>query len=131
MIAKRLRALTLVASAATLVLAPSAFAKSYRVDARTTGKSVGTKSTGTAKSKAFGTCVLKGDFQFPKYYTTWKCKGGTLKLTATTTSGTSNDVKFTVKVAGGSGKFKKATGSGTGTGQISTGKFHYLLNVRL
>jgi hypothetical protein len=118
------------AAVAALVLAPAASAKKYDVDALMVGTSEGTKSSGTITDRALGRCTFHGVMRIPEYFVTWKCRGGSLKMTATATTGASDDIRFTVKVDGGTGRFKGAKGTGTGAGKISAGRFRYRLKVR-
>lgn len=85
----------------------------------------GNKITGTYKGKPFGTCKMKGTLVIPKSLQTWKCKGGTLSVDSTGTTGAANDAKGSFKITKGTGKYKGIKGKGTWAGQISTGVFLY------
>lgn len=130
MVITRARLATAMVTVATLALAPTVMAKTYDVDALMVGTSQGTKSSGSITDGALGKCKFNGVMRIPKYFVTWACKGGDLRMIATATTGASDDIKFTVKITGGTGKFKRATGRGTGAGKISAGKFRYKLKVK-
>lgn len=122
---------TIARSSIVLTVAAIAFpavaeAKTRSVDMRAyDGKQSGTTITGKFKGTPFGQCTMKGKLEIPKTRQTLKCKGGTVKLVGTASSGASNSVKGTWKITGGSGKFAGARGKGSFTGTLSTAKYHY------
>jgi hypothetical protein len=54
----------------------------------------------------FGTCTMTGKLILPKSLQVWKCKGGSIHVTAVGTSGASNDAKGTWTLSKGTGKYK-------------------------
>jgi len=115
----------LVAVAAAGLMASTASAKSYRVNLSFAGGQVGTALHATIKGAPLGTCHMKGTLVIPKTIQVWTCKGGTIKITGTGTTGAANNAKGTWKITGGTGKFKKIKGGGTFAGLFSSGKFKY------
>ena len=85
----------------------------------------GTKIRATYGGSPFGTCNMTGQLVIPRSIQTWKCKGGSFRVTAIGTSGAANDAKGTWKADKGTGKFEGISGKGTFAGQISTGVFTY------
>ena len=88
-------------------------------------KTEGTKISGTFKGKPFGTCKMTGTLVIPVSTQTWKCKGGSFRVTAKGTSGAANDAFGTHKLSKGTGKYKGIKGSGKFKGTLSTGIFTY------
>jgi hypothetical protein len=132
---KQLISAALVVAVAGLATTSVAMAKTktYKVVATTGGHLDANLhlANGTANSKALGKCKQTGDFKPPLFIATWKCKGGTIKVVGTTTSGNANTVSSTVKINGGTGKYKGAKGKGTATGVIATGKFTYKFTMKV
>ncbi len=106
--------------------------KSHKVTMKVTTPCApqGTKICATYGGSPFGTCKMTGQLLIPKSIQTWKCKGGTLRITATGTTGAANDAKGTWKASKGTGKYKGIAGTGTFAGQISTGLFTYKGTVK-
>jgi hypothetical protein len=119
----------LCALCAGSVIGPSiASAKSsHKVTMKVTKacKQVGSKICATYGGSPFGTCKMTGTLVIPKTIQTWKCKGGTFRVTANGTTGAANDAKGTWKLSKGTGKYKGISGKGTFAGQLSTGLFTY------
>ena len=126
----KFRSIAVLVAVLALAFAATAQAKSYKLHMNAYGgHQVGIALTGKYKGTPFGNCTMKGTLVIPDTKQTWYCKGGTVKLTAHSTTGASNNVKGTWKISGGSGKFKHARGSGTFSGQISTTKYTYVGKV--
>jgi hypothetical protein len=85
----------------------------------------GTKICATYGGTPFGTCTMKGTLVIPKSKQVWTCKRGKINVTATGTTGPSNNAAGTWKMKGGTGRYKHITGSGTFSGKLSTGVFTY------
>jgi hypothetical protein len=112
---------------AALVVPSAASAKTYKVNMKTPspGTTKGTAISGTLTGTPFGTCKMKGTLIIPKATETWKCKGGSFRLVAVSTTGANNNVKGTWTLSKGTGKFKGIKGRGTFTGKLSTGLYTY------
>jgi len=122
----KLVALVATAFAAALPAAP-ALAKSHRVNMKVTKAypQQGTKLHAIFRGTPFGRCEMRGTLVIPKSIQTWTCKGGSFRVTATGTSGASNDAKGTWVMSKGKGKYKGISGKGTFSGKLSTGVFTY------
>jgi hypothetical protein len=112
-------------SAGAVVVPGVADAASHKLKVTYKGKQTGVALSATLSGTPVGTCTMTGKLVIPDTQQTWKCKGGTLKLTGHGTTGAANDSKGTWKITGGTGKFAKAKGKGVFAGQISTGTFSY------
>jgi hypothetical protein len=112
---------------AALIAAPASLAASAKVTLKSVpsaAKQVGTKLTGKYTG-TFGKCTMKGKLVIPKTVQTLTCKGGTFSFTATSSTGTSNNVKGTWKITGGTGKYKGIKGGGSFSGTLSTNAYTY------
>ena len=84
---------------------------------------VGTTIRADYNGKPLGKCKMKGKLVIPNTVQTWKCKGGTLKLTAV--GKVAAVVTGTWKITSGTGKYKGAKGSGKFSGKLSDNIFTY------
>jgi hypothetical protein len=121
-----------VAAVAALGITGVAQAKTYKVNVVGHGSQSGVDLKSTYKGSPFGTCQMTGKLVIPNTEQTWKCKGGSFKLTGHGTTGAANDSKGTWKIAKGSGtgKYKGISGSGTFSGKLSTGIYRYVGTVK-
>jgi hypothetical protein len=117
-----------VAAIAVLAAPAAALAKSYSVHEVGAGGQSGVQLHATYKGSPFGTCNMTGTLVIPNTKQTWKCRGGSFKLVGHGTTGASNNSKGTWKIVKGSGtgKFRHIAGSGTFSGQFSTGRYTYV-----
>jgi hypothetical protein len=127
---RRSRSILVVAGVAALAIPGVAEAKTYKINATFSGSQTGTALKANISDAALGKCTMTGKLVIPKTQQTWKCKGGTLKMTGTGTTGAADNARGTWKVTGGTGKFKGAKGSGTFAGKLSTAKFKYKGSIR-
>lgn len=120
-------ALCALLAAGIVASSAAAKAKSHKVHMKVTKAcpQKGTKICATYGGSPFGTCKMTGTLVIPKSIQTWKCKGGSFRVTAVGTSGASNDAKGNWKLSKGTGKYKHISGKGTFAGKISTGIFTY------
>jgi hypothetical protein len=103
-----------------------ASAKTYSVSLKFVGgPQRGDNISAKVSGKPLGSCTMKGKLVIPKTNQTWKCKGGTIKIVGTGTTGAADNSKGTWKATGGTGKFKGIKGSGSFAGRLSTAKFTY------
>ena len=103
-------------------------AKKYSVNMLGKGGQTGINLHSTYKGTPLGTCKMTGKLVIPDTQQTWKCgTKGSFKLVGHGTTGAANDAKGTWKIVSGSGtgKLKRIKGSGTFSGQLSTGTFRY------
>jgi hypothetical protein len=114
---------------ACALMAPVAFGKTtHKVTMKSHGacsSATATHVCGTFTGTPFGKCKMTGTLVIPKTIQTWKCKGGSFRVTGTGTSGASNDAKGNWVLSKGTGKYKGIKGKGTFTGKISTSVFTY------
>jgi hypothetical protein len=115
-----------VAAVAALGITGVAQAKSYKVNFIGHGTQSGVDLKSTYKGTPFGTCKMTGKLVIPNTQQTVKCKGGSFNLTGHGTTGAANDSKGTWKITSGTGKYKGIKGSGTFSGQLSTGIYRYV-----
>jgi len=129
---KRTNRVVLLAAASlatTALLAPQvASAKTVKVTIKSQAKdpssfeNISASLTGTLGKGSQAKCCIR----LPKLFYKWKFKGGTIVAEATSTLKGSKAVG-TWKITKGksTGKFKGATGKGTLSGELSSGKYVY------
>ncbi len=124
--------IAVIAAVAAVGITGVAEAKAYKVNVLGHGSQTGVDLTATYKGSPFGTCKMTGKLVIPNTQQTWTCKGGSFKITGFGKTGAANDSKGTWKVTKGSGtgKFKKISGGGTFSGQLSTGIYRYIGAVK-
>jgi hypothetical protein len=118
--------IAVITAVAAVGITGVAQAKSYKVNFIGHGTQTGVDLKSTYKGKPFGTCQMTGKLVIPNTQQTVKCKGGSFKLTGFGTTGAANDSKGTWKIVSGTGKYKGIKGSGTFSGQLSTGIYRYV-----
>jgi hypothetical protein len=128
--------LVVVAAAAVALTLPqvetAAGASTRKVDMRMKGDPGASSPTFKARvtsSTPFGKGTLTGKFRPPLVYYVFKFKRGTFKAKFTgTLSGVK--VKGPWKVTSGTGIYKGIKGGGRGSGDLSTGRYHFTGSVR-